>query len=150
MIKEIKGNLLTLSKEGRFDMIGHGCNTQKNMGGGIALSLKNMYPKAYEVDKATNAVMGEYSICRDYEECIILNIYSQYYPGGKNNFGIDSKENRYLALNKAFKSINKEFKGKHIGLPLIGAGLAGLEWNKVKEIIGNNLTDMDVTIVHFE
>lgn len=48
------------------------------------------------------------------------------------------------------RNINKQYKGKHIGLPLIGAGLAGLDWDMVYKIIKDNLTDMDVTIVKYE
>ena len=48
------------------------------------------------------------------------------------------------------KIINQKFTGKHIGIPLIGAGLAGLKWSKVKTILQQELINMDVTIVHFK
>ena len=39
------------------------------------------------------------------------------------------------------------FSGKHIGLPKIGAGLAGGDWNIIKKIIQTELKDCKVTVV---
>jgi len=33
------------------------------------------------------------------------------------------------------RKINHIFAGKHIGLPLIGAGLAGGDWDRIRVII---------------
>lgn len=145
---EIKGNLIKLSKEGNFDVIAHGCNCKKNMGAGIALQIKRYYPLAYQVDLDTISKFGDYSACFDYDECVIINAYTQIFPG--KGFGKDSEYNRYNAIKSCMNKINKEFKGKHIGLPLIGCGLAGLKWNKVKKIIKDELSDMKITIVHYD
>ena len=48
------------------------------------------------------------------------------------------------------RKINHNYRNKRIGLPLIGAGLAGGDWNRIKKIIEKELCDMDVTIVHFK
>ena len=77
----------------------------------------------------------------------------------------------YEAFTLCMRKINHQFKGKHIGLPLIGCGLAGAVWDitqlteeevmnhssdllnnfkDVKSIILDELTDMKVTIVHYE
>jgi O-acetyl-ADP-ribose deacetylase (regulator of RNase III) len=146
-MKEIEGDLIKYSKRGDFDIIAHGCNCKKNWGAGIALQMKKSYYEAFKVDLNSNPVMGEYSIC-DYYDTIILNIYSQRYPG-KAKFKNDSKTDRLKAIENAMIDINEKFKGHHIGLPLIGAGLAGLKWQKVKSIIKNTLTDMNVTIVRY-
>ena len=45
------------------------------------------------------------------------------------------------------RKMNHVFKGKHIGLPQIGAGLAGGDWNRIKNIIQTELTDCKVTVV---
>jgi O-acetyl-ADP-ribose deacetylase (regulator of RNase III) len=147
-MKEIEGDLIKFSKRGDFDLIGHGCNCKKNWGAGIALQMKKYYYEAFKVDLNSNPVMGEYSYCDYYDNVGVLNIYSQRYPGKPKN-GYDSEFMRLQAIESAMKSINENFKGKHIGLPLIGAGLAGLKWQKVKKIIKNELIDMDVTIVHY-
>lgn len=145
---EISGNLIKLSKKGEFDMIAHGCNCKKDFGKGIAKQIKAAYPLAYEVDKNSTTKLGEISICYDYPECIVINAYTQINKGGDGH-GKDSDYNRYEAIRSVMKIINEKFKGKHIGLPLIASGLAGLRWNKVKSILKEELIDMRVTIVHF-
>ena len=46
--------------------------------------------------------------------------------------------------------MNYRFKGKHIGLPKIGAGLAGGDWERIKGIIQKELKDCEVTIVIYD
>jgi hypothetical protein len=42
------------------------------------------------------------------------------------------------------------FKGKKIGLPMIGAGLAGGDWDHIKYLIQKELRDCQVTIVIYK
>jgi O-acetyl-ADP-ribose deacetylase (regulator of RNase III) len=43
--------------------------------------------------------------------------------------------------------MNHYFKGKHIGLPQIGCGLAGGDWDIVRNLIQEIMIDCDVTVV---
>jgi len=43
-----------------------------------------------------------------------------------------------------------EFTGKRIGLPFIGAGLAGGDWDVIEDIINDELEGEDVTVVIWE
>ena len=45
------------------------------------------------------------------------------------------------------KWIAENHKDKKIGMPKIGAGLGGGDWNIIKEIIEEELNGIDVTIV---
>ena len=120
----------------------------KNFGKGLALDVKKSYPKAFETDKNHKyPILGDYSICNDYDT-IILNCYTQKYLG-KSKYANDTATMRYNAIRECMHKINIEYKGKHIGLPLIGCGLAGLNWNLVKQILIEELKDMEVSIVHF-
>lgn len=77
----------------------------------------------------------------------VVNSYTQYSPGSSlpgETIPLD-----YGALRLCMKKINYTFKGKHIGLPKIGAGLAGGDWNRVESIIKEELRDCDVTIVEY-
>ena len=143
------GNLIKLGKEGRFDAIAHGCNCQKNWGKGIALTMKGSFPKAFLTDQNSIPKLGEISICKDYECCDVINAYTQVYPGSKK-WGKDSDFNRYEAIRSCMKEINKNYKGKIIGLPLIGSGLAGLKWSKVKKIFKTELSDCYVVVIHYK
>ena len=48
------------------------------------------------------------------------------------------------------RKVNKIFKGKHIGLPKIGCGLAGGSWSIVSKIIRDELWECNVTIVNYK
>jgi len=154
-MQEIKGNLITLAQEGNFDLIGHGCNCFCTMGKGIAPQIKEAFPEAWKADQATNKgdfnKLGNCSFgfetLDNGNTLIICNIYSQY---NYNRIGEKIRHLDYEALTLALRKINFEFNGLSIGLPAIGSGLAGGDWNKIKNIIENELKDMDVTIVHYE
>lgn len=144
-MKEIKGNLIEMSD--KFDVIGHGCNCFCTMGAGIAKAIKEKFPEAYEVDLATqpgeHGKLGTISRTKNTSP-IIVNCYTQYrYGKGKTHCD-------YEALRSCMKEIKTLFHGKKIGLPRIGCGLAGGEWEIVRPIIAEELSGEDVTIVVFE
>lgn len=134
MLKTIRGNLITLAKQGQFDAIAHGCNCFNNMGAGIAKSIKQEFPEAYEVDY--NTVKGDKRKLGGYTEVfipeydlIVFNLYTQYHYGmGKAN--ID-----YRALAQCMEKLSIDYPNLIIGMPKIGAGLAGGDWSKIEPII---------------
>jgi len=143
-VKEIEGNLLDMFKKGDFDIIAHGCNCFNNMSGGIAAQIAKSYPNNLIIDKldkrSSLEKLGDMTYW-EYDQGIIINIYSQFTPG--NDF------NEYSLANALIK-VNQRFKGCKIGLPLIGCGIGGGEWKSVKKIIEETLYDMEVTIVHYK
>ncbi len=145
-MKEINGDLIKLAMNGYFDVIAHGCNCFCNMGAGLAREIKNQYPNAFLADKKTSKgnelKLGTISISEEVD-VIVVNAYTQYKYGRNGNY-LD-----YTALVGCMKEIKKRYSGKRIGLPLIGCGLAGGEWDKVKQIILDELKDEDVTIVRY-
>ena len=155
-MKEIKGNLITLSKQAKFDVIGHGCNCFCTMGKGIAVDIKENFIEAWAADQATEYAdikkLGSFTSADvivhsedDQPEVLtVINIYSQYHYNAK------LKPLDYEALTLALRKINFIHKNKSIGLPLIGAGLAGGNWERIKKIIQTELKNMNVTIVHYE
>jgi len=48
------------------------------------------------------------------------------------------------------QAINRQFKDMHIGMPLIGAGLAGGNWNEISEVVAEELTNCRVTVVRLK
>ena len=168
--QEIEGDLIALAKQGKFDVITHGCNCLSNMGAGIAPQMA----KAFGADKfwmeswgPTISKLG----CIDYEtfvigknaiwsiedadnklnepELIVVNSYTQFRYGKNHTDGV-SKPLDYEALTLCMRKINQEFSGKHIGLPKIGAGLAGGDWSRIKTIIQTELKDMKVSVVIYK
>ena len=146
-MKVIKGDLLKLGMDGRFDVIVHGCNCFHTMGSGIALQIKKTFPYAFEVDKKTikgdKKKLGTYSVASikiNDNYLIILNAYTQYGYGGQN-VNVD-----YTAIKNVFIKIAKDFNGLRIGFPKIGCGLAGGDWKKVSKIIDICLKGQDYTL----
>lgn len=144
MYKEVKGDLIEMTKEGTFDVICHGANCMQTMGAGIARVIKINFPEAYQVDKDDTRLsrqrLGDLSYSFDVDSnTYIVNLYTQYY-GGRN---LD-----YEALTLSLRKLAMIFdEDVHIGLPLIGCGIAGGDWSKVKSIIKEELKEYKVTIV---
>ena len=62
--------------------------------------------------------------------------------------GDESKLGTYTKAT-VVRDNNKDFSGKRIGYPAIGAGLAGGDWNIIKNIIDTALQGEDHTFVKF-
>jgi O-acetyl-ADP-ribose deacetylase (regulator of RNase III) len=83
------------------------------------------------------------------KDLIVVNAYTQYNYGSNHADGV-ARPLDYEALALCMRKMNKVFVGKHIGLPQIGAGLAGGNWNRIKSIIEQELRDCKVTIVIYK
>lgn len=173
--QEIEGDLIELALAGSFDVIAHGCNCYNIQGKGIALQMKRVFSTdLYEKEdpqylRDINKLgQIQYVFRKTYVNgklVAVVNAYTQFGPGPNLD---------YNALTLCLRKINHKFKGKHIGLPLIGCGIAGGIWDldayslkesesfriatqlrsngfkDVKTIIQEELKDCDVTIVHYK
>ena len=150
----VKGDLLKMAIDGKFDVIIHGCNCFCTMGAGIASQIAQQFPSAYKADKETTN--GDKTKLGNYTKVevsmfggpvfTIVNAYTQYGYGGRLNGETDVD---YNALRNVMRKINTDFAGKRVGYPLIGAGLAGGDWNIIAEIIDQELVDVDHTLVEY-
>lgn len=140
--REIDGNLLDLFDQGEFEAIGHGANCQTIMGAGIAAQIKERYPSAFYADVfcplSPIEKLGNYS-CNDVEN--IFNFYTQFEPGANAD---------YIWLKSCLRKFNFMYTGMSIGLPKIGCGIGGLKWEVVKNIIQRDLSECNVTVVHYK
>lgn len=148
-MKIVKGDLLELAKNGQFDVIVHGCNCFCTMGAGIALQIKHQFPEAYKADMETKnsnpdyiTKLGTYSKA-EIGDLTIVNAYTQFYPG------INPLSENYDAIVKVFVEIANDFSGKRVGIPMIGAGLAGGNWAVINKIIENAVGGLDITVVEY-
>jgi len=146
MLKYVDGDLLALGKAGEFDVIAHGCNCQNNMGSGIAKQIRQQFPEAWKADQKTKKGDKKKLGCAEgtvIDDLIVVNAYTQFtYGGGKCHAD-------YKAIKNVMAEINWRFKGMRVGLPKIGAGLAGGDWDLIEAIIEEELADVDVTIVNY-
>lgn len=146
-MKKVKGDLIEMALKGEFSVIVHGANCFNTMGSGIAVDIKRVFPEAYEADQKTvrgdKAKLGNYSFAQS-KGVIVVNAYTQYKfwgPGVKAD---------YKAILDVFEKIGKDFKGHKIGYPMLGAGLAGGDWNVIEPLIDKGLAGEDHTLVIFE
>ena len=146
----VTGDLLRLALDGRFDVIVHGCNCQCAMGKGIALSIKQRFPEAYEADlrtpKGDRAKLGSISVAeigRPSGRFMVVNAYTQFHWRGEGVLA------DYDAIRSAFRLVKQRFSGRRIGYPKIGAGLAKGDWATIAAIIDEELAAEDHTLVEF-
>lgn len=167
----VKGDLIKLALEGEFDVITHGCNCFCRMGSGIAVPMKKTFGcdtfpmeesqyiadynklgqiewRPFYIDDG-KAVSAEFVDTKYKKSPLwVVNSYTQYAPGRPTppyNIPLD-----YDAVQMCFRKINFKFSGMHLGVPMIGSGLAGGSWNKIKSIIDKETPDMEVTVVEYE
>jgi len=85
----------------------------------------------------------------DTKPLTVVNSYTQY-RYGRNHADGDARPFDYEAFTMCMRKINNIFAGKHIGMPKIGAGLAGGNWNRIEHIINTELRDCIVTVVNYK
>jgi len=149
-MKNARGDLLALAKNGTFDVIAHGCNCFNGMGNGIAGQIKAQFPAAHAADMATKkgdkAKLGTCTTATimvdDDRSFTIVNAYTQYTWSKKGQRVAD-----YDAIRACMRWMKTNYAGKRIGIPKIGAGLAGGEWSTIKAIVEEELAGEDVTLV---
>jgi O-acetyl-ADP-ribose deacetylase (regulator of RNase III) len=150
---EIKGDLVLMAQQGKFDVIAHGCNCFATQRSGIAkrmveifktdlfrMETANMAP----MDRLANIDWNIFKFSNGVKSLTVINAYTQY------EYGTDKVNLDYEALRICMRKINVLCANQHIGLPKIGCGLAGGDWEVVKKIIQEELTSMKITIVIYE
>lgn len=133
MIREIDANLLEYP---HIDGLIHQANCMCQMGGGIALQIKNKFPEAYEADlktiKGDPKKLGTFSFAVLPSNFHIYNLYSQF------NIGY-SRMTDYTAMVNGLELIRQHAIDsglKSLGLPkYMGCKLGGGYYPVVRAII---------------
>lgn len=151
---EFEGDLFALARDGWFDVITHGCNCFCTMGSGIAVPMKNTYgvdkyPMESHRYKGDINKLGtiDFKFHEDHR-LFVVNSYTQF--DYNRNKDPEAVHVNYEAVGMCMAKINHTFKGKRVGIPMIGAGRAGGDWEKVKSMIQKYLTDVDVTVIKYK
>lgn len=148
--------MIIIKKGNVFDsganVIAHGCNCVGGYGAGIAYEVAQRYPKAkesyltkYRSDDGWK--LGDVQLVNVAENSYIANCATQFHFMPRNVIHAD-----YPAINSVFKKLYNHCKANNlsIAIPLIGAGLAGGDWNIIYGIIKDIFVDWDITIYEFE
>jgi O-acetyl-ADP-ribose deacetylase (regulator of RNase III) len=148
MIHYFTGNILESSAEALVNTV----NTQGIMGKGIALQFKKAYPsnfKSYlEASKKGELKVGKVFVTRDSNiasgEKIIIN-----FPTKKDW----RKPSEYAFIEEGLDDLVRvieQNKVKSLAIPPLGSGNGGLEWQRVKRMIDEKLSHLDVDIFVYE
>ena len=154
MIYEIKGDLLHFFEIGLLQGIAHGCNMQGKMASGVAGQIARKWPEVKEDylfwhsrpvsynDKGIPIIernpfkLGAVKHIYVDHGCVYNLLTQEYYGNdGKVYASLEAIEK---ALNILADDINYHrsgYKAWNVGLPRIGCGLGGLDWEtQVKPI----------------
>lgn len=145
-MKQVKvGNIL----EQTSGIIVHGCNAKGVMGSGLAKQIKSKYPKAFADYKQhlsrrgpTSPSLGSVIFSNVNNQLIIANAITQEnYGRDKSVVYVD-----YGAIESTFEIISSIAKmvGFHLHYPMIGAGLANGDWNRIDKIIDSVLDSHEI------
>lgn len=150
-IQYVEGELINLIESGEYDVVVHGANCFCTMGAGVAKVLRQRFPSIYRVDlttvKGDRKKLGTLSLAQVRVEkkrrIMLVNAYTQYAYSSR------VKQIDYEAVRRCFAKINSFFTNRALRflMPKIGAGLAGGDWNKISEIVEQEMKGRDVTVV---
>ncbi len=148
MIKYLTGNILDSSAQALVNTV----NTVGVMGKGIALQFKKAYPNNYKAYKQAckndKVEIGKLFVTTDSNtnsgEKIIIN-----FPTKKDW----RKPSEYAFVEAGLKDLVQVIEGynlESVAIPPLGSGNGGLEWEKVKKIIHQYLSNLSTDILVYE
>lgn len=143
-MKYVDGNIT----EATQFFIAHGCNAQGAMGSGVAQALRVKWPQIFEPYKracnSMHILSDSYAVSFvpvDVPDHVVLNLITQ------DRYGRDGKKYAsYLRItesltdvidlySRALNPVEYDRNQFEIAIPKIGAGLGGLKWEFVEEIL---------------
>lgn len=142
MIKYIKNDLF----KSDATLLAHGCNCKGGFGSGVAAGMAKNYPESKNQYLSKHNTegwkLGDVQFVLS-DNKIIANCATQnnFLPRGKRH--VD-----YNAVKVCMTKV-KDFARLHgltIGIPKIGAGLAGGDWELIEDILEDVFEDYDVTV----
>lgn len=148
MIQYVTGNIFESSAEAIVNTV----NTMGVMGKGIALQFKNQFPNNYKLYKEA---------CKNktfYIGQLLVSEEESMYLGKKIIINFPTKTNwrlpsEYDYIHKGLlelKKVLQERKITSIAIPPLGAGNGGLDWNRVKKMILETLSDVHCDVYLYE
>lgn len=146
-MKFTKGNLLETDAQAIVNTV----NTVGIMGKGIALQFKERFPMNFKIYadlcKKGQVQIGKMLVVKEnslHGEKIIINFptKTEWY-----------KKSQYYYVEEGLKdlvNVIDEYEIKSIAIPPLGCGNGGLQWEKVRLLLGKYLNDLDVEITVYE
>lgn len=150
LLKE--GCLIEAMDNGEVECIGHQANCQNTMNSGVAKAIRERWPEVYEADcqtiKGDMDKLGSLSwtpVITKTGHGPVFNLYGQFYYGrepGKVYTDIDALRNACNIMRMFVDAMGIT----KIGVPMLGCGLGGAEWDDVEAVLIGAFDGLDVTV----
>ncbi|MEO5951180.1 MAG: macro domain-containing protein [Chloroflexia bacterium] len=133
-VKYVAGDLF-VNRVGA-EALAHGCNCQGVMGAGVAVGFRERYPEMYEeyrrrckaISRRFN--VGDAFLWREPSKPAVFNLGTQ-----ENTRDQKATYDGVRTALVNMRGLAEKAKIDAIAMPLIGAGLGGLDWNRVRPIV---------------
>lgn len=158
MIKIVKGNALRPIVESDTRVIAHVVNNHGRWGAGFSGNLSRKWPvvESYYRNKS-RWEKSEFKLGNvqwvypdfDDETIVVVNMIAQNGIREKNN----KVPIRYGALETCLEKLDRGAKAigpSTVHMPMIGAGLAGGDWNKIYSMVKKTMVSQDVFIYEWD
>lgn len=152
------GDLIQAAKSGKVSAIAHGCNCFNTMKSGIAPEIAKAFPEAWRADQETTkgdrGKLGYVSYSFNTGHNLhVFNLYSQYGYWNRKKGIMDLN---YEALDHALWVMKSKLdwicyndyppEEFSVGIPKIGAGLAGGDWGIIEPMIKKHLGHFNTVV----
>ncbi|HEU0129548.1 MAG TPA: macro domain-containing protein [Mycobacteriales bacterium] len=125
---EVTGDLFALG----LPAIGHGCNCAGVMVAGIAVEFRRRWPRMYD-EYRRRCRAGKFRLggCWAYDagDVVVYNLATQREPGAHATLGAIERSVATALADVAARGLPS------LGLPRLGAGIGGLRWDDVREVL---------------
>lgn len=145
-------DLVDAALGGNVEGIIHDCNCWNTPGSNLSRRINEVFPEASQADRLTKkgdkAKLGTFSYAkalRNGREITIINAYTQYKYGTKDELYCDYKKLKNVCI-----SIRKAFPNMILGVPRIGSGKANGSWLTTSDIVANELGKTKTILYDFE
>lgn len=149
-----KGCLIEAAKSGRLSAIAHQANCFNTMKSGIAPLIAAYCPEAYEADQKTEkgnkSKLGTFTYGFSSNGVMVWNLYGQYNYGRVPGVVYTNYDALFQALSKMGAWLYNSSGPNTIGLPKLGCGLAGGDWQVVEQIIKDTLVALGHYVIIYE
>lgn len=147
MIVYRKGDVVEALKSGEIEVLVHGVNCQGAMNSGIAKQIRKEFPIVFEEYRRYFDIrnLGDIQQVKvdNFENKHVVNTYTQ------SEYGYDGlKFCSYDAIDEAMTKLAR-VEGA-IGMPKIGAGLGGGNWEIIEAIINSHFPEREIHVYELE
>lgn len=168
MISYKTGDVIKAFISGEVSTFIHQANCQNTMQSGIAKQVKFHLPELYAADQRTlKGSLSKLGTCSHttYSIDTTVKLWGQEMPGsmtllginlyGQYAYGLDVQHTNYTAIRKGLRQARAIIEAYNlndlpIGLPKIGCGRGGGDWDVVRDILCDTIGDLDVVVYTLE